>query len=88
MGSKENIFPVSVCMCFKIKMHSSETIYTTEIKCKAFVNDDSILLGNQLKKFKFKSVVSNFTKTRVQMKIRLDVQFVANVIVSSKNPHL
>lgn len=56
MGSKENIFPVSVCMRFKIRIHSSET------KCKAYDNDDSIILGNKLKNFTFKSAVSNFTK--------------------------
>lgn len=53
---------------FKIKCHSSKTIFTSEIKCHACVNADYRMLGKGFKNtsshiYKFKTFVSNYTKT-------------------------
>lgn len=54
-------------MVFTVKIHSTETIYTTEIKFCACVNNGN-LRKKTLKKYCYKFKIVNYTKTSGLMK--------------------
>lgn len=92
-SSIRNRLQTGVWLCvFKMKIHCSRSIYTTEIKFRSCVND-----GNKMFRENYKNIwnvrkfvifrsdsffVSIFTKTSGPVKIFMDVQYVENCIVS------